>query len=178
MGEPCADGYLSDTLKNYADSRLTDPYNYNCTAAGGVGDPCYIYPCSAGNYVPGIEDVALYAHTNDIRSSLSDTQTLDLYTVFAFGSGSELLKYASINGGFTDKNSNNMPDLQAEWDEPRLRLTARGPDNYFVAQDGYLLEAKLLAAINSDIKKGFLRHVGRGSRHVSRPERVIVSSLF
>ena len=80
-GEPCDDGYMSNGLKNYADGRST----YNCTAAAGVGDPCYIYPCSAGDYVPGIEDVALYAHTNDIRSTLSDKQTLDLYTVFAFG---------------------------------------------------------------------------------------------
>ena len=144
-GEPCDDGYMSNDLKNYADGRST----YNCTAAAGVGDPCYIYPCSAGDYVPGIEDVALYAHTNDIRSTLSDKQTLDLYTVFAFGTGSELLKYAAINGGFTDKNSNNQPDLQAEWDEDG----DGEPDNYYAAYDGYLLEEKLLAAINQILKK-------------------------
>ena len=56
---------------------------------------------------------------NDIRSNLSDKQTLDLYTVFAFGSGSELLKYAAINGGFTDKNNNNLPDLHPSGLTPR-----------------------------------------------------------
>jgi Tfp pilus assembly protein, tip-associated adhesin PilY1 len=144
-GEPCADGYMSDDLKNYATGRSA----YDCTAAGDVGDLCYVYPCSAGNYDPGIEDVALYAHTNDIRSDLEDKQTLDLYTVFAFGAGSELLKYAAINGGFTDKNSNNQPDLQAEWDEDG----DGEPDNYYTANDGYLLEEKLLAAINQILKK-------------------------
>jgi len=144
-GEPCHDGYMSEELRNYANDRST----YNCTSTGGVGDPCYIYPCSAGGYVPGVEDVALYIHTNDLRSDLDGAQTLDLYTVFVFGGGSELLKYAAVNGGFTDKNNNNQPDLTAEWDEDG----DGNPDNYFVASEGYDLEEKLIAAINAMLKK-------------------------
>jgi type IV pilus assembly protein PilY1 len=42
-----------------------------------------------------------------------------------------------------------VPDLQPEWDEDG----DGAPDNYYVANDGYLLEEQLLAAINSILRK-------------------------
>lgn len=95
-----------------------------------------------------LDDVALWAHTNDMRS-LDGTQTISLYTVFAFGQGSSSLKDAAKNGGFTDKNDNDVPDLQAEWDEDGDGV----PDNYFEAESGYILEQRILEAITDILKR-------------------------
>ncbi len=144
-GEPCQDGYLPNSLKDYANGRS----DFNCVSrSNDSSEPCYIPSCSGG-YVPGIEDVALYAHTNDLRDDLESDQNLDIYTVFAFGAGSKLLEYTAINGGFTDKNGNNRPDLNEEWDEDGDGV----PDNYYEASSGYELEAKLQQAITDILKK-------------------------
>jgi type IV pilus assembly protein PilY1 len=111
------------------------------------------YGGGEGGYVAGIEDVALFAHINDLRTSetkeIDGVQTLTLYAVFAFGKGSTLLKYAAINGGFIDSNGNNIPDLDSEWD-------ADGdgePDTYFEASEGYALESSLLTALNDILNR-------------------------
>jgi type IV pilus assembly protein PilY1 len=96
-----------------------------------------------------LDDVALWAHTNDMRSDLDGTQVITLYTVFAFGRGSALLKDASTNGGFIDKNGNNIPDQQNEWDENGDGV----PDTYFEAEDGNELEVQLLAAITDILRR-------------------------
>lgn len=150
-GEPCSDGYLPPTLANYAHDRSP----YNCDAGSDVmSDPCYCVSCSRGGHVPGIEDVALYGHINDLRSDLSGKQNYDFYGVFAFGAGSRLFRYACINGGFVDQNGNNQPDLQQEWDADG----DNEPDTFFAAPSGDLLEAKIEAAIT-----GILRRVASGS---------------
>lgn len=148
-GEPCADGNLPATLSDYAGDQGS---SYNCTGtscpAVGSFSASTLPSCGSGGNVAGIEDVALFMNTNDIRTSatkdLSDTQTLTLYTVFAFaGADSTLLQYASINGGFIDSNSNNLPDLQSEWDKDSDGV----PDTYFRASEGGALESSLLAAL-------------------------------
>jgi type IV pilus assembly protein PilY1 len=96
-----------------------------------------------------LDDVTLWGHTQDIRSDLDGTQTLTLYPVFAFGTGSQLLKDAAKNGGFIDKNGNNIPDQESEWDEDGDGL----PDTYFEAPEGDELEDKLLAAITDILKR-------------------------
>ncbi len=136
-GEPCGDDYLPDELKNYA-------ANY-----GGYSYSGSLPSCSAGGNNPWVEDVALYVHTNDLRDDLEGKQTLTIYPVSAFGSGSELLKDVAINGGFIDKNNNDIPDLQSEWDENRDGT----PDNYYEAQNGYELENALLRAVADILKR-------------------------
>lgn len=140
-GEPCNDGNLPATIADYASGKS----NYNCSGINcpAVGPfPAQTIPTCPGN-VAGIEDVALYAHTTDLRSStlgvnaISGTQNLTLYVVSAFGRGSTLLQYAAINGGFVDSNSNNIPDLQSEWDNNNDNV----PDTYYEADEGYGLEA-------------------------------------
>lgn len=143
-GEPCGDGNLPAGLLNYASGRS----DYNCDSRGDLGTPCYFPACAAGS-VPGVEDVALWAHTNDIRDDLSSRQKLDMYFVFAFGSGSNLLRYAAINGGFTDKNGNDVPDNQEEWDDDG----DGDPDNYYEGNDGHQLEGALLMAITDILRK-------------------------
>ena len=160
-GEPCADGYLPSTLKDYADGRSS--YDCDDGSPGNPGRDGYCpavgsFPASTfpscygggqGGYVAGLEDVALYAHTNDLRSDIAGEQVLNLYTIFAFGKGSTLLKYASINGGFEDLNGNGEPDQQAEWDN-----NGDGePDTYYEATEGSELEDAVRAAFSSILKR-------------------------
>lgn len=96
-----------------------------------------------------LDDVALYGHTQDLRSDLDGTQTIDFYAVFAFGAGSNLLVNATINGGFTDKNSNDIPDLNEEWDRDEDGM----PDNYFAAESGADIEAALIEVFSSIMER-------------------------
>jgi len=113
------------------------------------------YPDSGTDY---LDDIALYARTTDLRSStvgktdLSGDQNLILYTIYAFGNdpnAENLLKDAAKNGGFIDKDGDNLPNLQAEWDVDNDGI----PDTYFKADNGYELEAKMLQAINDILKR-------------------------
>jgi len=170
-GEPCADGYLPATLSNYASGRS----DYNCSGTGcpAVGSfPASTFPsCTGGGesascggivsgcYVAGIEDVALWMHTTDLRNNggtpdigvnnMSGIQNLTLYVVFAFGKGSTLLKYAAINGGFEDANGNNIPDQQSEWDSNG----DNEPDTFYEADEGYALEQSIKDAFSSILKR-------------------------
>ncbi len=126
-GEPCGDDELPEGLKNYAEN------NGGCSYDGSLPT------CRAGGNKPWVQDVALYAHTNDLRSDLRGNQTLTIYTIFAFGEGSGLLNCTAINGGFEDINRDGKPSSREEWD----RNGDGVPDNYFVASNGYELEEAL-----------------------------------
>ena len=99
-----------------------------------------------------LDDVALWAHTNDLRpdeEQLSGDQVITLYTVFAFGSGSQLLKDAAKNGGFIDINNNSEPDLDEEWDRDSNGV----PDTYLEATDGNQLELEIMIAITNILQQ-------------------------
>jgi len=107
-----------------------------------------------------LDDVALYAHTNDLRNDLDGEQNIILYPVYAFGNDDNarnLLMDAARNGGFKDKNGNNVPD--GDYTDPaseRLEWDVNGdgiPDTYFEAQDGYKLADEVLKAINDILKR-------------------------
>jgi type IV pilus assembly protein PilY1 len=159
-GEPCNDGNLPATLQNYASGKS----NFNCSGsncpaaspfAGGTISPPY---CASGA-VAGMEDVALWMHTTDLRNNggtpnigvnnMTGSQTLSLYTVSAFGRGSALLRYASINGGFEDLTGDNQPDLQSEWDSN----SDNEPDNFYEADEGYALESAIRNALSSILRR-------------------------
>lgn len=149
-GEPCSDGRLPASLSDYAG---TAGSQYNCTGtscpAVGTFAASTFPSCGANGNVAGIEDVALYAHTTDLRAGINDTQNLTIFPVFAFGKGSTLLRYTAINGGFKDTNSNNLPDLQSEWDS-----NGDGePDNFYEATDGYELEQALKNAFSTMLER-------------------------
>lgn len=154
-GEPCQDGNLPDpAIEQYASGRsIYDCSGANCPAAGPFS--AQAIPACPDN-VAGIEDVALYAHTTDLRNSptlgsnnISGTQNLTLYVVSAFGRGSTLLRYAAINGGFIDSNSNNQPDLQGEWDNN----SDNEPDTYYEADEGYGLETAIESAFSNILSR-------------------------
>lgn len=108
----------------------------------------------ASNGTDYLDDIALYARTSDLRSDLDGDQNIYLYPIYAFGnedSARDLLRDAARNGGFTDKDGDNVPD--GDYSDPpadRLEWDANSdgdPDTYFEAQDGYILEAKITQAI-------------------------------
>jgi len=109
------------------------------------------YPSYGSDF---LDDVALWSHVNDLRPDIPGFQNLTLYTVFAFGHGSQLLKDAAKNGGFEDRNGNKIPDLPREWDRDQDGEI----DTYFEAEEGYALERAIMDAI-ADI----LRRVGSAS---------------
>ncbi len=155
-GESTKDGWVPNTYKDYADA--TDVF---LTPAVSTG-----YDDNAGRFGSGgsdfLKDVALYARTNDLRADKAGIQNILLYNVYAaFGSGTEngrdLLMEAARNGGFTDRNGNNRPDgsttspasERTEWDEDGDGI----PDNYYEADDGYLLQNQILKAITDILKR-------------------------
>jgi type IV pilus assembly protein PilY1 len=135
-GTSTMDQMIPDFLKNYdGDTHETDR----------------TYPDSGSDY---LDDIALYARTNDLRSDLSGDQNLYLYAIYAdFGSpdstAENLLKDSAINGGFEDRNGNNRPDLQEEWDKDGDGV----PDTYYQADNGYELETKLIQAVNDILSR-------------------------
>ncbi len=95
-----------------------------------------------------LDNIAYWAHTNDLRADLPGNQTINLYTVFAFGSGSQLLKDAAKWGGFVDKNDDGLPDP----DEYDANIDGV-PDNYFEAASGSALENALVVAFSSILNR-------------------------
>jgi type IV pilus assembly protein PilY1 len=113
-----------------------------------------------------LDDVAYWGHVNDLRQAtipvtgesghpLPGFQNVTIYPVFAFGNinGRELLMQAAKQGGFDDQNSNNLPDLQAEWDKvdnvTGLQVPDGIPDTYFESQNANDIRDKLLATLTS-----------------------------
>ncbi len=99
-----------------------------------------------------LEGVAYYAHTNDIDLSMSGNQHLNIYTIYCFDEspvGLRLLKTTAKYGGFKDRNGNNLPDLQSEWDEDGDGV----PDNFLYAQNGYELETYLHNVLSNILKE-------------------------
>lgn len=167
-GEPCSDGNLPTNILNYPTGRSAYqcsgggcPAVDNSTAlTGGVGTfsfPASTFPsCGAGGYTAGLESVALFMHTNDLRNNptigtdnIARSQNLTLYTVFAFGSNSTLLKYAAINGGFEDIDGSNTPNMWDEWDKNHDGV----PDTYYEATDGARLERAIRDSFSSILKR-------------------------
>ena len=165
-GEPCYDGNLPASLANYASGKSafncsggSCPAVDNTTPLAGSGSFAFptmtITGCGSGG-VAGLEDVALYAHTTDLRNSptfgtdnIARMQNLTLYVVYAFGKRSSLLKFAAINGGFEDIDGSNTPNQQAEWDGN----SDGEPDSYYEATDGATLEQKFRDAFQSILKR-------------------------
>jgi len=162
-GDPCSDGYLPGAIETYANGRSDfDCSGSSCPAVSGTSPETWSFPattfpsCGAGNNVAGIEDVALYMHTNDLRGDMNGDQELTLYTIYAFGRGSSLLKFAAINGGFEDSNGNGVPDLESEWhkngrEDPVTHEYL--PDTFYEATDGTKLEQAIRDAFSNILSR-------------------------
>ena len=133
-GESTQDLKIPSSLQNYYDPEIDETLPPDSASSNG------------SDY---LDDVALWAHTEDMRTDLDGEQTITLYPVFAFGQGSFVLREAAITGGFIDKNGNNFPDLQEEWDADGNGI----PDNYFEAKSGFVLERRILQALTDILKR-------------------------
>jgi len=150
------------TSRNTTWHNTNNDHHDNCSAyyGGTASDPCN----SGGSHI--LDDVAYFAHTTDLRPDsnpctvavlnetgkcLTGSQTISLYTFFAFGTGAKLLQDAAKVGGFIDRNGNGLPDNPNEYDTVNNVTGAAGadgvPDNYFEAVDAFQLEGRLLATI-------------------------------
>lgn len=118
------------------------------------------YPNSGSH---SLIDLALYARTTDLRADISGSQNLMLYTVYALGDTvldtSKMairdLMDAAKYGGYTEKDGNLGPTLQAEWNSYGRKDSSNRPlpDTFFQATEGDSLEAELMAAINDILKR-------------------------
>ncbi|NWF72617.1 MAG: hypothetical protein HXY51_06160 [Nitrospirae bacterium] len=148
--------------------------NSNTPAATLLGEHKTDYASSGNHY---LDDVAYWAHTNDLRPCtaagtdgtiavlnvtghcLEGLQNISVYTFFAFGNiaGREILMHAAKLGGFEDSNNNNLPDLVTEWDKVVNATGAPGtdgiPDNYFESSNVDDLQDRLMATITAILRK-------------------------
>ena len=140
----------------------------NCSNyyGGPTSDPC---TGSGGHY---LDDVAYWAHTTDLRQAtippigaaghdLPGMQNITLYTFFAFGTGSNLLKDAAMVGGFNDLDGDGKPFKDAtcgtaspnplcqEWDADGDGV----PDTYFESANAFTMRDRLMAAITDILKR-------------------------
>lgn len=175
-GEPCSDGRIPSAIRDYPIGRspfqcvdnTTSPWNYQtCPAVSGLSIPAssLVNDVCVGTGVKsdhgdesGVEDVALFMHTNDLRNyptigtdNIAGFQNITLYTVFAFGHGSTLLQYASINGGFENSGPTDTPSTASpfNWD----RNGDGVPDTYFDATEGAELERAVRDAFSGILKR-------------------------
>ncbi|MBF0564233.1 MAG: hypothetical protein HQK89_03225 [Nitrospirae bacterium] len=122
-----------------------------CLAAGPFTASSIFY--DGGGAKGGLEDVAYFMHTTDLRPDLTGTQSLTLYTVFAFGDNATLLEYAAINGSFTYSGTNTHPSTSGTYSDWTTDTTTHIPNNYFVASDGYGLQTYLRKTFQEIVKR-------------------------
>ncbi len=137
-GESTMDQNIPSDLRDY-DRDGKDPGNYGYKGA---------------DY---LDDIALWARTQDHRT-LAGRQNIYVYTVFMFGKGSQLLKDAAVNGGFSDLNSDGKPgpDLREylrDSNRDGMITTDDLPLTYYEGDDGYELEASIINAIADILKR-------------------------
>jgi type IV pilus assembly protein PilY1 len=154
-GEPCSDGNLPNILAHFADNTLFHCDGTTCPAAPGfsvsAGPPACISRSGvsqAGREKASLEDVALWAHTRDLRNDIPNTssgkQALDIWIVRAFGfSSSNLLKYAAINGSFDDSAGTGQPAVG----------TYDLSQSYFESDDPYGIENALNGIFQQLLKR-------------------------
>lgn len=141
----------TDKISTYENANKTDASNIpNPLGSALTGSDAASY------YIAGM---AYWAHTNDIRSDITDTQTVSTYwvDVLEFQTYKHKNQYwlAAKYGGFKDADANGQPgngsaSVTSEWRaNSGLYGTNQLPDNYFVASDPDRLVAGLNSAFNS-----------------------------
>jgi len=100
------------------------------------GDYCN----TGGDTHHAADDYAYFGHIQDLRDSgsvyyLPDKQNITFYGLMTFGLGSGLFKQIAKDGGFIDKNNDDIPQ-PIEYDRDNNGV----PDNYFEAMNGYEIE--------------------------------------
>lgn len=170
---PCSDSFIllvSDGAPNADDSYPSYFDSFGSSPFDDSGEP--------------LDNVGLYGNLKDLRQKgkswvpnapIDGKQNVFLYTLYAFGSSStaaDLMKRAAINGGFEDKDGDDLPHRDTndgdsdgnldctlgtpnsgedctEWDGDLNGV----PDNYFEAQQGSKFESELRKAITAILER-------------------------
>ncbi|MGH7231954.1 MAG: pilus assembly protein [Nitrospiraceae bacterium] len=119
----------------YANSGHTNYAGYFITGVSGAGDYLEI---RCGGSLAGSTDCD---RASDGNGTATNTRTFTV-TGSITGFLKDPLWYAAKYGGFEDKNANNTPDLQTEWDKDGNGV----PDTYFYAANPLQLETQLANA--------------------------------
>lgn len=94
------------------------------------------------------DDYAYFGHIQDLRPDnepgygLRDKQTITFYGLMTFGLGSGLFREIAKDGGFIDRNNDNIPQV-SEYDRDGNGI----PDNYYEAESGYEIEQAIMQII-------------------------------
>ncbi len=142
---------------SYPDHMSMLEHHDNCSGYyGGIANDSCV---NQGSHY--LDDVAYWMHTTDLRQgtipvigepgqALTGTQSVTLYTFYAFGQGGTLLADAAKVGGFNDINGDNLPGPDTrEWDD-----NADGvPDTFFESKNAFDLRERLMAAITDILKR-------------------------
>uniref|UniRef100_A0A7C4THX6 PilY1 beta-propeller domain-containing protein n=1 Tax=candidate division WOR-3 bacterium TaxID=2052148 RepID=A0A7C4THX6_UNCW3 len=94
------------------------------------------------------DDYAYYGHIQDLRPDneagykLPDKQNITFYALMTFGLGSGLFREIAKDGGFIDRNNDNVPQV-SEYDRDNNGI----PDNYYEAETGYEIEQAMMQII-------------------------------
>lgn len=175
-GQPTQDTSVPGVLQDFAHTaaqHASEHHNVCSSYYGGASsDPCV----SSGSHY--LDDVAYWAHTTDLRPDtgsiaqigvtppasakrLNGMQNLTLYTFFAFGTGSKLLKDAAKVGAFEDIDGDGKPfndascgtaspnTLCKEWDKDG----DGNPDTYFESSDAFSMRDRLMQAITDILRR-------------------------
>lgn len=165
-GEPTEDLSIPPALQDYGHGVHANHCTGATTASLCDGHKTN-YANSGSHY---LDDVAYFAHINDLRQStipvlnisgsdLPGFQNLTTYTFYAFGetTGREILQTTAKLGGFEDRNGNQKPDLTEEWDRVNNYTGAAGsdgiPDTYFESENVDTLRDRLMWAITSMLQR-------------------------
>lgn len=155
--------------------------NLDTAMKEAVIDPLNVPPDVSGSEESGasehdfVDDLAWYLHTKDLRpdndNDVAGKQTASVYSVLvAFGDYSETgaspsalasMRDNAVNGGFEDKNGDDIPTpthpsnwgtwsgTSSEWDED----DNKSPDNFYLADDGAEMKVKLVETITDILKQ-------------------------
>ena len=132
----------------------TNEINVSLTSDYAAG--CIVQ--ALGFVITGTTEDGVYLPVRDADTATSDPRVGALplnweKTFTVTGSATEVLKdplwYAAKWGGFEDTNNNEIPDLQAEWDENNDGI----PDNYFLVVNPLKMERQLEDALLSILRR-------------------------
>lgn len=166
-----ANGAASPASITMAQLRTSGASATTSTSATNLG--IQFEPNGTTNSTYNMAGLAYFAHTQDIRSDLSNKQTITTYTVdvlepgpYDSTSGKEIYDPAHFSttsgaagpnmywlaakyGGFNDVNSNGVPANQLTWHTNSSTGTGLYPDNYFPGNRPDLLQKGLAQIFNN-----------------------------
>jgi type IV pilus assembly protein PilY1 len=131
----------------YGNAGHTDYAGYFINGVSGAGQ--YLDVVCGG--IANQTDCDTFDNITSSNDGMGNSATTRTFTVTGSNAGvlKDPLWYAAKYGGFSDKDGNNVPNLQVEWDADNDGV----PDTYFYAPDPLKLQNELALAFYSILNK-------------------------